>query len=211
MRARCLLTGMVVLILCLPGLDLAVAVEEIENVARGGDFEEAIDRDQWRLNLGNNGIGTMTIDKKEAAIGECSLFIDGIGFAADESWKPQIDQTNVEVLEDGVYTLSAFLKAEEPRPLGMYSEIPVDPWTKIPNKVVTVGTEWKEYWATGIPPAGIVTIGFKNEGSKVSYWIDGVKFYPGEYVPTEIEGQKIAVAPGSKSATTWGSIKVQYH
>lgn len=207
MRIGCLLTTMAAVMTCLLSLDWAIADEEIENLARGGDFEEPIDRDQWRLNLGNNGVGTMTIDKKEAAIGECSLFIDGISFAADESWKPQIDQTNVEILEDGVYTLSAFLKAEEPRPLGMYSEIPVDPWTKVPNKVVTVGTEWKEYWATGVPPAGVVTIGFKNQGSKVSYWIDGVRFYPGEYVPTEIEGQRIAVAPGSKLATTWGQIR----
>ena len=210
MRVRWLLAGLVVLMVCLLSLDLAVADEEIENVARGGDFEENVDREQWRLNLGNNGVGTMTIDKKEAAIGEASLFIDGISFAADESWKPQIDQTNVEILEKGVYTISAFLKAEEPRPLGMYSEIPVDPWTKIPNKVVTVGTEWQEYWATGVPPAGVVTIGFKNQGSEVSYWIDGVRFYPGEYVPTEIEGIKIAVAPRNKLTTTWGSIRSQY-
>jgi hypothetical protein len=210
MKVRRLLAGMFALMLCLSSLYLALADEEIENMARGGDFEEPTDREQWRLNLGNNGVGTMTVDDKEAAIGKCSLFIDGISFAADESWKPQIDQTNVQVLEDGEYTLSAFLKAEEPRPVGMYSEIPVDPWTKIPNKVVNVGTEWEEYWATGVPPAGIVTIGFKNEGSKISYWIDGVRFYSGEYIPTEIEGQRIAVSPGSKVATTWSSIRAQY-
>lgn len=211
MKVRFLLAGMFALMLCLADLGPALAGEEIENMARGGDFEEPTDREQWRLNLGNNGVGTMTIDDKDAAIGECSLFIDGISFAADESWKPQIDQTNVQVFEDGEYTLSAFLKAVEPRPVGMYSEIPVSPWTKVPNKVVTVDTEWEEYWATGVPPADIVTIGFKNEGSKISYWIDGVRFYSGEYVPTEIEGQRIAVTPGSKVATTWSSIRAQYY
>jgi hypothetical protein len=145
MKMRFLLVIMFALILCLSSLNLVFAVEEIENMARGGDFEEPIDKEQWRLNLGNSGVGTMTIDKKEAATGESSLFIDDINFAPNESWKPQIDQTNVQVLEDGAYTISAFLKAEEPRPLGMYSEIPVDPWTKIPNKVVNVGTEWAEY------------------------------------------------------------------
>lgn len=210
MKRTFLLTGMFALLVCLLSLNPTIA-DDVENLARGGDFEEGdTDMAEWRLNLGNAGVGTMAIDNEEAAIGEASLFISGINFDPAESWKPQIDQSNIQILEDGVYTISAFLKAEEPRPLGMYSEIPVDPWTKVPNKVVTVGTEWEEYWATGVPPAGVVTIGFKNEGSKVSYWIDGVRFYPGEYVPTEIGGIPKAVAPGSELTTTWGSIRAGY-
>lgn len=186
---------------------IGISDAEVENLAKGGDFEDNEDMAKWRLNLGNAGVGTMKIDKKAAAIGKASLSISGINFDPAESWKPQIDQSDIVIFEkDTPYTISVFLKAEKERLLGMYSEIPVDPWTKVPNKVVTVSTEWKEYWATGIPPAPTVVIGFKNEGSKVDYWIDGVRFYEGEYQPT-IPSQ--AVAATGKLSTTWASIKKQ--
>jgi hypothetical protein len=186
---------------------ISLALADIENLARGGDFENDEDIAQWRLNLGNAGVGTMTIDDDNAAIDECSLFIDNINFDPAESWKPQIDQSDIWILEKNtVYTISAFLKAENQRPLGMYSEIPVDPWTKVPNKVVNVGTEWKEYWATGIPPGPQVTIGFKNEGSKISYWIDGVRFYVGEYQPT-LEEKAVMVT--GKLTISWGKLKAE--
>jgi len=202
-----LLTGMAILSICLLNFGPAIA-QEVENLAKGGDFEEADEMAQWNLNLGNAGVGTMEIDKEEAAVGEASLFISGIGFDAAENWKPQIDQGNIDILEDGVYTISAFLKAEEPRQVGMYAELQVDPWTKSPSGVANVVTEWKEFWATGLPAAAAVGIGFSNSGSKVNYWIDGVRFYPGEYVPTG--GIQEAVAPGNKLTTTWGRIRTVY-
>jgi len=196
--------------LLVSGLCLSAAAAEIENLARGGDFEDGdIDKAKWNLNLGNAGVGTMSIDKKQAAIGKMSLFISGIGFAAAESWKPQIDQGNIDILEEGVYTISAFLKAEAPRKVGMYVEIPVDPWTKVPDQVMNVTTEWVEYSATGVPPGGGVVIGFKNEGEKTSYWIDGVRFYAGKYVPTDVGGVKISVASENKLATTWANVKTR--
>ncbi len=204
-----LLTGMAILSVCLLNSGPAIA-QDIENLASGGDFEDGVDMGQWNLNLGNAGVGSMEIDKKEAAIGEASLFISGINFDPAENWKPQIDQGNIDILEDGVYTISAFLKAEEPREVGMYAELQVNPWTKSPSGTANVGTEWEEFWATGLPAAAAVGIGFSNRGSKVNYWIDGVRFYPGEYVPTEIDGVQRAVAPGNKLTTTWGKIRTVY-
>lgn len=211
MKRMFLLIGMVVLLVCLSNSNPAIAQDkEVENLARGGDFESAADFSEWNLNLGNAGVGKMELDKKEAAIGKSSLYISGIDFDPAENWKPQIDQGGFDILEDGVYTISAFLKAEEPRQVGMYAELQVDPWTKSPSGTANVGTEWKEFWATGLPAAAAVGIGFSNRGSKVNYWIDGVRFYAGEYVPTEVDGIQRAVTPGSKLATTWGSIRTGY-
>lgn len=200
-----LLTGMAILLACLLNLGPAIA-QDIENLAKGGDFENAEDMAMWNLNLGNAGVGAMEIDKKEAAVGEASLFISGINFDPAENWKPQIDQGGIDILEDGVYTISAFLKAEESRQVGMYAELQVNPWTKSPSGTANVGVEWEEFWATGIPAAAAVGIGFSNRGSKVNYWIDGVRFYAGEYVPSE--GVQRAVAPGDKLATAWGALKL---
>jgi len=208
MKWMFLLIGIVVFLVCLPNSNPAIAQDdEVENLARGGDFENVTDMSEWNLNLGNAGVGTMEIDKHEAVVGEACLYVSGINFDAAENWKPQIDQGGFEILEDGVYTISAFLKAEEPRQVGMYAELQVDPWTKSPSGTANVGTEWEEFWATGLPAAASVGIGFSNRGSKVNYWIDGVRFYPGEYVPTDIEGFQKAVTPGSKLTTTWGSIR----
>ena len=208
MRVRFLLIGLVTLLSCLLILNLAVGDDEIENMARGGDFETEDDRIQWNLNLANAS-ATMTIDKKDAAVGDASLFIDDIVLDPERSWKPQIDQGDIPIFEKGEYTISAFLKGEASRPVGMYSEVLVDPWTKSPSQTVTITTEWAEYWATGIPPDDMVGIGFSNGGSTVSYWIDGVRFYAGEYVPTDLDGDepKIAVTRKNKLATTWGELK----
>jgi len=208
MKVRCLLAGLVTLLACLLTLNLAVGDDEIENMARGGDFETDDDRIQWNLNL-NDAVATMTIDKKDAAVGDASLFIADIALDPARSWKPQIDQGDIPIFEKGEYTISAFLKGEASRPVGMYAEVLVDPWTKSPSQTVTITTEWVEYWATGIPPDDMVGIGFSNGGSTVSYWIDGVRFYAGEYVPTDLDGDepKIAVTRKNKLATTWGELK----
>ncbi len=206
-----LLTGMAILLVCLLNLNPAIA-QDIENLATGGDFEDAVDQGLWNLNLGGGGpqVGSWEIDRKEAAIGEASLYVFDIDFDPAANWKPQIDQGGIDILEDGVYTISAFLKAESPRDVGMYAELQVDPWTKVPSGTANVGTEWKEFWATGVPIAAAVGIGFSNRGSKVNYWIDGVRFYAGEYVPTEVDGIQQAVKPGSKLTTTWGRIRTVY-
>ena len=201
------LTGMAILLACLLNLGSAIA-QDIENLAEGGDFEDAGEMAMWNLNLGNAGVGAMEIDKHEAAVGDASLFISGIDFDAAENWKPQIDQGGIDIFEDGVYTISAFLKAEAPREVGMYAELQIDPWTKSPSGTANVGTEWEEFWATGLPAAAAVGIGFSNRGFRVNYWIDGVRFYAGEYVPSE--GVERSVASGGKLTTTWGRIRTVY-
>jgi hypothetical protein len=207
MKVKFLLIGLVFLTAYIFSSGSVLSDDEIVNLVPSGDFESEADKAEWRLNLAD-AQATMELDKKDAAIGESSLFIDGIVLDPARSWKPQIDDGLIPITENGVYTFSAFLKAEEQRDVGMYAEIPVDPWTKSPNKTVTVTTEWVEYWATDVPPGPESRLGFANQGSTVSYWIDGIRFYPGEYVPTEIDdGPKIAVKPAGKLATAWGELK----
>ena len=206
MKTLFLLTCLVFLIACILNSGPVLSDDEIVNLVPSGDFESEADKAEWRLNLAD-AQATMERDNKDAAIGKSSLFIDNIVLDPARSWKPQIDNGLTPITEGGVYTFSAFLKAEEPRNVGMYAEIPVDPWTKSPNEVAAVGTEWKEYWATGVPPGPESRLGFSNQGSEVSYWIDGIRFYPGEYVPTEIGGIIIAVKPAGKLASAWGELK----
>jgi len=187
----------------------AVSAEEIENLAKGGDFEEAGDKDQWDIWLAAGTKASMKIDKKNAAIGDSSLLVYDIILDPVDKWKPLIAQPQLILEEDTRYTLSAFLKAEKNRDVRMHFIGDKQPWPMSPDKTVPVTTEWEEYWTTGIPPQSVGRILFCNapQGSKVSYWIDGVRFYIGEYQPAIPDK---AIEATGKLAITWATIKTKF-
>jgi len=208
MRVRCLLTSVVFLMVCLLNVSLAVD-DEIEDLIRGGDFEEGFaDKDLWTLQIEGTAACTLTIDKQESVSGKASLFAEVISIDNAASWVPWIWQTHT--IEAGVtYTLSMFLKAEEERNVVLNVRDLNAPKQEHFEKTVLVGTEWQEYWATFTSPKDVeAKVGLRG-GPAINYWIDLIKFYEGEYVPTEIDGQKIAVSPRSRLATVWGALKAR--
>ncbi len=185
--------------------------DEIENLIRGGDFEgKDADKSLWTLQVEGQAACTLTIDKKEAADGKVSLFVDIASFDKAASWVPWVWQTYT-IEKGNTYTLSAFLKAEKERNVVLNVRDLVAPKQEHFEKTVLLGTEWQEYWATFTAPKDVeVKVGFRFGGSDVNCWVDGIRFYEGEYVPTEIEGQKISVVSENALTTTWGQIKAQY-
>lgn len=190
---------------------VCASAEEIENLARGGDFETPDDMAQWGLWKAAATQGNMKIDKKNAVIGESSLYVFDIILDPVDKWKPNIVQVDIFILEKKkIHTFSAFLKAEKPRQLRLtFIDHINEPWPMGPDKIFDVGTEWKEYWVTSIPAAlaGSLQITNAPEGSRVNYWIDGVRFYRGEFQPTI---PPRAASAADKLATKWGTIKTQY-
>jgi hypothetical protein len=206
MRVRCMLTSVVFLMVCLVSVGLAVD-DEIENLVAGGDFEEGLaDKDLWILQIEGTAACTLTIDKHESVSGKASLFVEVTSIDNAAPWVPWIWQTYT--IEAGeTYTLSMFLKAEEERNVVLNVRDLNAPKQEHFEKTVLVGTEWQEYWATFTSPKDVeAKVGVRG-GPAVNYWIDLIKFYEGEYVPTEIDGQRIAVSPGSRLTTIWGVIK----
>jgi len=208
--ANLMIAGMIIIMACLLSSSLAVA-DEIVNMAKGGDFETDADIGQWTF---EKSAANMTMDKKESAIGKCSLFVEIDQLLPDKSWEPQVHQTGYTFKAGKTYTLSAWYKAEEPRLLRMCIGRAASPYETWLNKTFTVETEWKEFWTTGAVPED-VTPGritpARNEGgfTDINYWVDDVKFYEGEYVPTETEVDKVAVFSRSTLATTWSKVKTQ--
>ncbi len=190
---------------------VCAGAEEIENLARGGDFETPDDTAQWGLWKAAATQGNMKLDKKNAAVGESSLYVFDIILDPVDKWKPNIVQVDVFILEKKkIHTFSAFLKAEKPRQLRLtFIDHINEPWPMGPDKIFDVGTEWKEYWVTSIPAAlaGSLQITNAPEGSRVNYWIDGVRFYRGEFQPTI---PPKAVSSADKLATKWGTLKTRY-
>jgi hypothetical protein len=109
-----------------------------------------------------------------------------------------------------VYTLAAFLKSKDgPLQINFKPELAQDPWTGYGAKEFTMSEEWEEYYVTTprmpmeVNPASLT---FHIAYTKGEFWIDGVRFYKGEYEEPEFSEQK-AVKPHGKLSATWGKIK----
>ena len=98
------------------------------------------------------------------------------------------------------YTLSAFLKTSDgTRQINFKPEIDGAPYTGYGEQTITINSEWQEYHVTtgvlasNVDPASITFhLGF----SAVDFWMDDVKWYEGDYVPS-IRGQ--ATVPNPKN------------
>jgi regulation of enolase protein 1 (concanavalin A-like superfamily) len=90
------------------------------------------------------------------------------------------------------YTLAAFLKCKEGTlDINFKPELAADPWTGYGAQVLTMTDRWAEYYVTtpvlteDVDPA---TITFHIGFAATEFWVDGVRFYEGPYVPAEAGG-----------------------
>ena len=90
------------------------------------------------------------------------------------------------------YTLSAFLKCKEGTlQVTLNTELEVDPWTKYGISTQTMTEEWQEYYVTTPVLTSDVypgAISFHTAFAPGDFWIDGVRFYEGDYVPIPAPG-----------------------
>jgi hypothetical protein len=89
------------------------------------------------------------------------------------------------------YTVSAFLKAKKDRlDVTFKPQRDHEPWPGYGNKVMSITDAWAEYHVTtpvfneDISPANFV---FYIGSAAGGFWIDDVRFYEGDYVPTVLE------------------------
>ena len=118
------------------------------------------------------------------------------------------------VFEQGKhYTVSAFLKSKEGEfQVDFKPQKSADPWTGYGQETFTITEEWAEYSVTtpvfteNVTPAGVTFhIGF-DAGE---FWIDGVRFYEGDYVPPVFKSftaEEPNPADGALHKDTWASL-----
>ncbi|MFC1604660.1 PA14 domain-containing protein, partial [Planctomycetota bacterium] len=114
---------------------------------------------------------------------------------------------------DKKYTLSAFVKCKEGElDINFKIELGEDPWTGYAEQSFTMTEEWTEFSITtpvfteNVSPA-ICTfhIGF----AAAEFWIDGVRFFEGDYVPPDLRGEFASSpnpADGAIHTDTWASL-----
>ena len=99
------------------------------------------------------------------------------------------------VFEAGkTYTLSAWLKSKEGElQINFKPELGQDPWTGYGSQAFTMTEEWTEFSTTtpefteDVDPA---TITFHIQYDEGDFWVDGVRFYEGDYVPPAFSSYK---------------------
>ena len=205
--------SLVAITLLLAGLmvcDSVVAQDEIQNLARNGDFENGLI--EWVLNQNIRGsVATMEEDRKDFIEGSRSVYID-INTAGADFHTVRIEQSNHVVEQNDEYTMSAWIKAEGTRNarFHIFDVGGGAPWFTFLSEEVVIDTEWTEYFGTF--DAGQATtnasISLRIGESDINVWVDDIKFYEGEYVPTElVEGPQMAVRARGKLAAMWGNVK----
>lgn len=106
------------------------------------------------------------------------------------------------------YTLAAFLKSDDNLEINFKPELGQDPWTGYGAKRFVMTEKWQEFHTTTPPmPNDVVpaTITFHIAFDKGEFWIDGVRWFEGDYVPAD--GEPKAVQPADKLATLWSKIR----
>jgi hypothetical protein len=118
--------------------------------------------------------------------GKYCLFLD-VAPGIANFWDAGLQYRGVVFQKGKKYTLSAFLKSKK-GPMQVYfkPELEIDPWTGYGDEMMTITEKWAEYSVTtpvfeaDVRPASLTF----HIGSAVGgLWIDGVRFYEGDYVP----------------------------
>jgi len=97
------------------------------------------------------------------------------------------------------YTLSLFFKSKSGgATINLKPELAQDPWTGYGEAQITATEKWAEYhittpvFAADVTPAHVT---FHVEFKAQEFWIDDVKWYEGDYVPTQVTNKVGAGSP----------------
>ncbi len=175
--------------------------QEVENLLVNGGFESGA-IDPW---ITYGGVTTEVVDSLEGAVvpedpieGKYCLHLDVTTLGAN-NWDVGLKHGG-HVFEQGKqYTLSAFVKCSEGTlDIRFKPERDGSPFEGYPEQIFTMTQEWTEFSVTTpvftetVDPAAITFhIGFA-EGN---LWIDGIRFYEGEYVPPAFKKKLTADEP----------------
>lgn len=186
--------------------------DEVENILANGGLEDGI-ADPWTTY--GTAAAEVVEELEKAAVPEDPIegdFCLHVIVAAKGAnfWDSGLQHAG-HVFEKGKkYTLSAFLKCSEGTlQINYKPELGQDPWPGYGERSFTMTEEWQEFstttpvFAQQVTPA---TITFHIAYDAGDFWIDGVRFYEGDYVPPDFAEPK-AVQPQGRLAAVWGKIK----
>jgi hypothetical protein len=216
-----IIVSMVTIVAGFLASSLTVA-EEIENLMDNGGFEDGV-HTPWQIGgsiRDGGGVGAVmeVVDRLKGANipedpieGELCLLVEVEKGASSAGAVQFMTANHPSVYEkDEVYTLSAFIKSDDSMRFHLLisggSEDGFQPSFR--SETFTTTDMWKEYHLTTAPmperPQATRAKFFVGYAPG-EFWIDDIKVYKGEYVPT-FPQQAVAMTV-DKLAATWGNIK----
>ena len=175
--------------------------QEVENILDNGGFETG-DMSPWST---YGGVTTEVVQVLVGAAvpedpieGRYCLHLE-VAEAGVNFWDAGLQHAG-HVFEEGKkYTLSAFLKCNEGElQINFKPELGEDPWPGYGAQSFTMTEEWTEFSTTtpvfteDVIPA---TITFHIQYAPGDFWVDGVRWYEGDYVPPAFKKILTAVEP----------------
>ena len=195
------ITGRQLFLLLLMTSLMTTRGDAVENLLVNPGFEDSV-VEPWST---YGGISTEVVRKLVGAAvpedpieGDFSLHIV-VPAAGANSWDVGLQHRGHVFEAVKKYTLSAFLKCNEGTlQVTLNAELGQDPWTKYGVQTITMTEEWAEYSVTtpvfteDVSPANIT---FHIAYAPGDFWVDGVRFYEGDYVPTVFKERFWAAIP----------------
>jgi len=179
---------------------------EVENILNNGGFEDGV-VEPW-ITYGN-----VTVEVVEELVGAAvpEEPIEGdyclhvvVPSAGTNFWDSWIKYEGLVFEQGKYYTLSAFLKCKEGTlQIDFKPELNANPWTGYGEQSFTMTDEWQEYSLTttvftgDVSPADIVFLMAYAAGD---FWMDGIRFYEGDYVPPVLRKKVAASSPNPGKA-----------
>lgn len=190
-----------------------VRAAEVENLLLNGGFEDGVIT-PWTTY--GNVTQEVINDLKKANVpedpieGDFCLHIT-VNAKGANFWDSGLQHAGHTFEKGKKYTLSAFLKCKEKTlQINFKPELGQDPWPGYGAKAFTMTESWAEYstttpiFADNVNPA---TITFHIAYDVNEFWVDGVRFYEGDYVAPGFGGKPKAVDSKDKITGTWGKLK----
>ncbi len=170
------------------GHPIPILIPAGTNLLTNGGFEDGV-LDPWYV--GGDTTAEVVTELVGATVpedpieGDFSLHIT-VNSAGENFWDYGMDQGGYVFEEGKKYTLSAFLKCKEgTMEINFKPELGADPWSGYGEQAFTMTDEWAEYsvttpvFAADASPGSITFhIGF----GPGEFWMDGIRFYEGDYV-----------------------------
>lgn len=210
-KIRSTLFSLMVVELVVLGTGYARGVEP-ENLLQNGGFEEGI-VEPWSTY--GDATREVVFELEDAAVEEDPIegdFCLHVTVAAKGAnfWDSGLQHAGHVFKKGTKYTLAAFLKCKEGTlQINFKPELGEDPWPGYGEQSFTMTEEWQDFHTTTPVMAADVnpaTITFHIGYEAAEFWVDGVRFYEGDYVPPDFIEPK-AVQPQGKVAAIWGDIK----
>lgn len=147
----------------------------VEELVKDGGFESG-NLNQWTLERHENAQASMSVSTMNPYRGNYAAMVQ-VNQITGTNWHIQFEQNGASVEKDSAYIIRFHARADAPRQMQVNSIRNADPWTWYGGTTIQLGTEWKEYSLSIVPPesnTGLTRVAFIVGGQTGTYWFDEV-------------------------------------